>query len=435
MSALYIAIEFLASFTELYVAYLVLSILFQDRRKSEKLCVDAIMAIIGTVMVLLCNRVEMFSYLTIIIVSIYLSVSAKLIYKLNYITIFSVISFYLLCMNSFDFFALTLISHFYQGSETLLQIISGIGPIRAMVISAIKIMWVIMYVCIKRMIQKMQVNIKGVYFILLTSGIGFCGFVFLANQTVKAFNDTMPIMWFVIICFLAFIIFGGYYVIMRREEKLKMNFLEMRNNMLSENYASLNEIYMNNSKMYHDLNNHLNVLYQLLNRENTAEAKEYIKEISKPILSLSQTVWTGVDVVDVVINSKVQRMEELKIASDINVEFPGNSNILPNDLCTILSNLLDNAIEAVEELKENKYISITIRRVNYFLFIKVINPCKFLKKFDAFPSTTKANKILHGWGLQSVGDVVKKYNGTMECVNEDGEFIVKVMLAFDKQAV
>ncbi|MBQ2800139.1 MAG: GHKL domain-containing protein [Lachnospiraceae bacterium] len=433
MSMLYVAIEFLASFTELYVAYLVLSTIFKDRRKSENLRADVIMAIIGTLMVLLCNRIELFSYFTIIIVSIYLSVSAKLIYKLNCITIFSVISFYLLCMNSFDFLALTLISHFYQGSETLLQIISGIGPIRAMVISAIKIMWVIMYACIKRVLQKIPVNIKGAYFILLTSGIGFCGFVFLSNQAVKAFNDTMPVMWFVIICFLASIIFGFYYVIMRREEKLKMNFLEMRNKLLRDNYDSLNEIYMNNSKMYHDLNDHLNVLYQLLNGENIAEAKAYIKEISKPILSLSKTVWTGVDVVDVVINSKVQRMDELKILSDINVEFPKSSNILPSDLCTILSNLLDNAIEEVERLKENKKISLTIRRVNCFLFIKVINPCNEGKKFDIFPSTTKENKILHGWGLQSVGDVVRKYNGTMECINEDREFIVKVMLPFDQE--
>lgn len=88
---------------------------------------------------------------------------------------------------------------------------------------------------------------------------------------------------------------------------MKLNFLEMRNQLLEENYKAINEIYSSNSKLYHDLNNHLNVLYQLLDRENVIEAKRYIKEISKPILKLSHVTWTGVDVVDVIINSKIQK--------------------------------------------------------------------------------------------------------------------------------
>lgn len=432
MSILYGTIEFMASFIELFVAYLVLSTIFKDERKIMNLCADAIMAVVGVIMVLLCNGIELFSYLTIVIVAIYLSVSAKLIYKVNFTPIFSVVSFYLLCLNSFDFLMLTLISNFYCGSETLIQIISGMGSVRAVAISGIKIIWGILYICLKRILKRIPVNNKGASLILLTSGLGFCGFVFLSNQAVKAFNHTMPIMWFVVICVLASIIFGVYYVIMRREEKHKMDFLEMRNNLLCQNYDSLNDIYMSNSKLYHDLNNHLNVLYQLLDEEKTAEAKAYIKGISKPILSLAKTVWTGVDVVDVVINSKLQRMQELNIASDINVEFPKNSNILPNDLCTILSNLLDNAIEAVTELEDNRCIGLTMRRVNYFLFIRVVNPCNGMERFDVFPRTTKENKLLHGWGLQCVGDAVSKYNGTIEYINKDAKFIVKVMLAFDK---
>ena len=352
--------------------------------------------------------------------------------KVNYITIFSVVSFYLLCLNCFDFLMLMLISNFYGGSETLLEIINGMGPIRAVVISVIKIIWCILYICLKRVLKRIPVNNKDASLILLISGSGFCGFVFLSNQTIKAFHHTMTIMWFMVICILASIIFGTYYVIMRREEKHRMDILEMRHNLLCQNYNSLNDIYMSNSKLYHDLNNHLNVLYQLLDEEKTAEAKAYIKEISKPILKLSKTIWTGTDVVDVVINSKLQRMQELNITSDINVEFPKNSNILPNDLCTILSNLLDNAIEAVVKLKDNRCISLTIRRVNYFLFIRVTNPCVSMKKIKSLPGTTKENKLLHGWGLQSVGDAVRKYNGTIEYVNEDAKFIVNVMLAFDK---
>lgn len=164
---------------------------------------------------------------------------------------------------------LSLISDIYLGSQTITQIISGMGVVRAVVISVIKILWILVYLGLRKFLQRLSINMKEAYLILVTSGVGFLGFVFLADQAVKAFNHTMSVMWFVIICCLASVIFGGYFVIMRCEEKLEINFLEMRNSLLNENYKNLNDIYMNNSRLYHDLNNHLNILYQLLDEENS----------------------------------------------------------------------------------------------------------------------------------------------------------------------
>lgn len=431
MSIIYGAVEFLASFVELFVAYLVLSSVFQKERKVEKKKIDLIMSFVGVIMILLCNKIEFFSYLTLVLVAVYLVISAKLIYKANTVAVFSVVSFYLLCMCSFDFLIVTLISHFCGGTDFMIMFVSGMSAIRAIVISVIKLLWLVLYYLLRRIL--IPINRKGLSLILLTSGIGFLGFVFLSDQAIKAFNDTMPILWFIFICLLAFVLFSVYYVVMRQEEKHKVEILEMRNNLLCDNYNALNEIYISNSKLYHDLNNHLNVLYQLLEEGKTDDAQAYIKEISKPILQLSKTVWTGIDVVDVVINSKLQKMQELGVASDINAEFPQHSNILPNDLCTILANLLDNAIEAVEHLEENRSISLTIRRVNYFLFIRVVNTCSSERQSSDIPETTKENKSLHGWGLKNVCDAVDKYNGTVEFNNDNGEFTANVMLAFDEE--
>ena len=140
---------------------------------------------------------------------------------------------------------------------------------------------------------------------------------------------------------------------------MKLNFSEMRNHLLEENYKTINAIYMSNAKLHHDLNNHLNVLYQLLEDGNTDEAKEYIKNISTPIMKLSKTVWTGMDVIDVIINSKLEKMKEKAISFEINVEFPQNTNISSHDMCTILGNLLDNAIEAASALENPGKISLT----------------------------------------------------------------------------
>lgn len=74
------------------------------------------------------------------------------------------------------------------------------------------------------------------------------------------------------------------------------------------------------------------------------------------------------------------------------MEFPDNTNILPHDMCTIISNLLDNAIEATEKLKDPGSVSLVIRRINHFLLIKVSNDAITGKKILWY-SRIQAKKI------------------------------------------
>ena len=425
--------EFLSTFIECFVSYLVFSDIFKEKRKRGGRRTDFALSIAGTILILFCNQFALFSYFTLVIVAIYFSVSAWMLYHVDYIAAFSVMSFYLVCMNFFDFFILTLVSNFLDGSRTLVQILSGFGVVRAVVITIVNSLWIVLYLLLKKYLQRLSVSLKESYLMALLSMGGFCGFIFLSQQAVKTIDDSMPALWFLVVCLLASIIFINYFAMMRKEEKHKVDFLEMRHNLLSENYHSLNEIYKSNAKLYHDLNNHLNLLYQLLQDGNVEEAQGYIQEIANPILVLSKKEWTGIDVVDAVINSKIQEMNERKITMDINVELPGNTTILPNDLCTVLSNLLDNAIEAVDKLERNRSIRLTMRRANFFLFIRVWNPCSKNRKFGTFPATTKKDAALHGWGLRSVDDVVKRYKGTIECANDNHEFVVNIMLPFDRK--
>lgn len=340
--------------------------------------------------------------------------------------------FYLLCLSGFDFFVLTCVSNFNGGYETFVSLISTMGVSRIVIISTTKLLWILAYMLIKKYLYRFSLKKNYVYTILAVSGTGFLGFLYLVDQTFKAFELDMTGIWFVFLIFFALILFMTYFVIESKEEKMKLNFAEMRNQLLEENYKAINDIYMSNAKLYHDLNNHLNVLYQLLDKGHEKEAKKYIKEISKPILKLSQTIWTGVDVVDVIINSKIEKMKEKGIAYEINAEFPQNINIMPHDICTILANLLDNAIEATSKLQNSRSISLTIRKINHFLMIKVSNSCiENKEEFIQYPETTKENKELHGWGLPSVMDAVEKYNGTLKCVNQDDQFIVKIMMFFE----
>ena len=432
MIIIYEGIELIASFIEMFILYKIHNILFHKRRGNQSEKVDILLALVGAAIIRLCNHVSSFSYFTMLFFVIYVSISAAFLYKAKYISLFSISSFYLLCLTGFDFLVLTCVSNFNGGYETFVNLISTMGVSRMVIIFTVKLLWILAYLLLKKYLYRFSLKRNYVYTILAVSGTGFLGCVYLVDQTFKTLELAITGIWFVFLVFLALMVFITYFVIESKEEKMKLNFAEMRNQLLEENYREINDIYMSNVKLYHDLNNHLNVLYQLLDKGNEEEAKKYINEISKPILKLSQTIWTGVDVVDVIINSKIEKMKEKGIVFEINAEFPQNTNIMPHDICTILANLLDNAIEATSKLQKCRSISLTIRKINHFLMIKVSNTCiENIEEFTQYPETTKENKELHGWGLPSVMDAVEKYEGTLKCIYQDNQFIVKIMMFFE----
>lgn len=432
MMILYKSAEIVASFIEMFLLYKIYGILLRKYRRGLSPLQEYIIVIIGTCIIQFCNHISFFSLLSILIFVIFTSVSAMFIYKTNYVILFSIASFYMLCISCFDFLFFTLVSNFFGGYGTFLHMVSVPSTFRMAVIICIKGFWILIYYLIKKYLYKFSLNKKNIYTFLLIAVAGFMGAIYLINQTFISFNQSMTGIWLMFVVLFSLLFFVVYFILESREEKMKLNFAEMRNELLEENYKSINEIYMKNAKLYHDLNNHLNVLYQLLDQENIPEAKEYIKEISKPIMQLSKTIWTGLDVVDVIINSKLEKMKEKGIKVDINVEFPKHTNILPHDMCTILSNLLDNAIEATEKINDSGEISLVIRRIKHFLLIRVSNDSvKNDTNFVSFPGTSKDNKELHGWGLPSVRDAVEKYNGTLKCTDNEGKFVVTVMLFYE----
>lgn len=431
MIVIFLLVNLVASFIELYILFEVFSVVLEDKRKYIDKRVDIVLAIIGTIIVQVFNYIESFSYFTILFFVLYISISAIFLYKCNYITLFALSSFYLLCLSSFDFLIFSMCANLLTGQNGFSSLISEKSLLRLVIIIAIKILWILIYMLLKNKFWNFVLAKNYMYTILFVSCAGFLGFIYLANQTIKGLGLEVTERWVLYICFLSLSFSIIYFVIKNKEVKIKLDFMNMRNTLLEENYNTINNIYMDNAKLYHDLNNHLNVLYQLLNDGDIEEAKEYITQISDPIMLLSKTVWTGVDVIDVIINSKFEKMRSKNIIAEINVEYPANSTILPNDMCSVLSNLLDNAIEAAEKVLDTSRISLTMRRINSFILIKVSNSCiNSDRKFGNIPSTTKENKYLHGWGLPSVQGIVRKYGGSMECINKSNIFTVKILMFF-----
>lgn len=222
---------------------------------------------------------------------------------------------------------------------------------------------------------------------------------------------------------------------MLQTRKNTIRFLERKNQVLEENYHLLTDLYQKNEHLYHDMNHHLQMIFHLAKKNGTPEIAEYVNSISTPINELSDMTWSGVDIVDAILNHTVLDAKRKGIEIDVNAEFPKDCNITSDDLCVILFNLLDNAMEACQRFmrktKTPPRIEVTLRRIHQFLIIKIQNPCVPPRKlFGIFP-TTKADARHHGIGLHNVREKVEKYNGSLELDVKDDIFTVTAMLFFE----
>lgn len=218
---------------------------------------------------------------------------------------------------------------------------------------------------------------------------------------------------------------------MRRKQEI--HFLKTKNQILEENYQALYDIYGANAKLYHDMNNHLSVLYRLLEQEKYSQAMEYISSLSSPVRELASAVWTGIPLVDGILNTKAALAERKGIAMKINAEYPRNAEIASDDLCIILANLIDNAIEASGKETDGarRFVEVTIRRIPTFLLIRVRNnaPTPPRRRWGRF-QTDKPDRKNHGLGLLSVEETVEKYEGTLSLEYEEGKFEASAILYY-----
>ncbi len=246
---------------------------------------------------------------------------------------------------------------------------------------------------------------------------GFLGVITLSEQTVLAISDDTLYMWTIlaVVLMMSVLVFN-----INREYEVEKELAKLRSEqaeLLERDYTNLNRAYQVNARLFHDLHNHIGVLRQFLAHEKYGEAVRYLDELQAPVQNLTAAVWTGDETADYLINSKAAAAEADGIRFQAQVEFPRRTNIRSVDLCAILGNLLDNAIEAARQVPDpsGRTVALTIRRIHQMLVIKVEN------SFSSVPiqkngelKTTKTGGGLHGWGLKSAQTAAEKYDGMVQ---------------------
>ena len=214
----------------------------------------------------------------------------------------------------------------------------------------------------------------------------------------------------VVLCAL-YLVFKIYYMAHQQTDIIKQ--MEMQKKFGEKTILGDEEL----RRFRHDYRNHMIVVNAYLESGKTAEAREYLNTINSGINGVINKIKTGNFVSDAILNSKAVTAAKI----DAKIEFSGrvpSEGISSEDLCTVLSNLIDNAIEACEKVSGTKKIEIESGEANGFMILSVSNPT--VNGANPKFRTTKKDKLNHGIGLKNVERAIKKYNGTLD-LSKNGE--------------
>ncbi len=213
------------------------------------------------------------------------------------------------------------------------------------------------------------------------------------------------------------------------------NELVMQENRLFEirniYYKNLEQEQLQVRRLRHDMTNHLTAIDGLLKEHMYDRAMEYISSLKGAPGMLSMKRWCSDDVINSLLSGKFIIMDNNNIQYSVKVSLPEIPKIEPADMCSIIGNSLDNAIEASLKLdKKERNININIISQRGLFILNVINSFIPENISESF-RTSKADKKSHGFGLENMRSIAGKYNGSMEIRTESSKFDLLITIPFN----
>ena len=199
--------------------------------------------------------------------------------------------------------------------------------------------------------------------------------------------------------------------------------------LLATHYAEVENMYNQTRGWRHDYRNHIQVLKNYAELGDMEAVKSYLSELAEDLETVDMALRTGNRMADVILNSKISlaRSREIQVRADAHV--PVKLSIADIDLCIILGNLFDNAIEACQRLPlQERMIRVYMYMKNTQLYISFTNTTaqKKQKKENGRFATTKGRG--HGYGLVRMDTIIERYQGYIRRGSEDGAFTTEILL-------
>lgn len=200
---------------------------------------------------------------------------------------------------------------------------------------------------------------------------------------------------------------------------------------IERHYDEVKNIYATMRGWRHDYHNHIQTLKGLMALDKYQEMEKYLDELDEDLENVDTMIKSGNITIDAILNSKVSLAMSRNIEVNLSAYADEKMTVSDIDLCIIIGNLIDNAIDACMEIDDidRRFIRIYIGKLKKQLYISVTNSTaeKVRNNTGIFP-TKKADKAMHGNGLKRVDTTTEKYGGFVNRQNEPEVFATEIML-------
>lgn len=203
---------------------------------------------------------------------------------------------------------------------------------------------------------------------------------------------------------------------------------EYQNDLITKHCEEVQNIYRTMRGWRHDYHNHIQALLALCGDEK--QTREYLLNLNDDLTQVDTVLKTGNVMVDAILNSKISLLKAKDIAVNAKASVPPDLRISEIDLCVIIGNLLDNAMEACLRQKEgeSRFVRIFVGVLKDQLYISVSNSTGGQIRKSGKVYLSSKDSASHGFGLMRIDRLAAKYDGYVNRQNEEGVFATEVML-------
>lgn len=199
--------------------------------------------------------------------------------------------------------------------------------------------------------------------------------------------------------------------------------------LIETHYREVENMYRQIRGWRHDYRNHIQMMKVLAANGDMDALKAYLDELDTDLNTVDTVVKTGNPMADAILNSKISLARSRNIPTQVDAHIPVKLKMSELDLCCIIGNLFDNAMEASMALPEEK------RMIRVYMDMK---GTQLYISFTNFTATKKLSKVGkgfktskgegHGFGLVRIDDIVSRYDGYLSRNSEDGAFTTEILI-------
>lgn len=211
-------------------------------------------------------------------------------------------------------------------------------------------------------------------------------------------------------------------------QKFVKNTKDFQDQVMLHHYDEVKSVYLNMRGWRHDYHNHIQTMKAYLALERYDCIGEYLGELEKDLNKVDNLIKSGNLMVDAILNSKLSLANNHNTPIKCKVTIPEKISISDIDICVMLGNLLDNAIEACDQIEEEKrFIRIYGDIVHSQFYFSVFNSATEEVSFNQ-KNYISEKRGEHGHGMKRVKLTVDKYEGYLNLKNEPGVFASEIMI-------